>query len=71
VEKGRVIGFLFQYEIFFEGRWMPAVRYDTSHGYAHKDLMNPDGSDVTLVTNNTTHDFSPDWSPRRLNGWFI
>lgn len=23
---------------------MPIVRYDTAHGYAHKDLMNPDGS---------------------------
>ena len=23
---------------------MPVVRYDTVHGYAHKDLINPDGS---------------------------
>ena len=44
VEKGKVIGFVVQYEIFFEERWMPIVRYDTSHGYAHKDLINPDGS---------------------------
>ena len=43
-EKGRVIGFVVQYEIFFEDKWVPIVRYDTSHGYAHKDLMNPDGS---------------------------
>jgi hypothetical protein len=44
VEKGEVIGFVVQYEIFFEERWMPIVRYDTSHGYAHKDLINADGS---------------------------
>lgn len=44
VEKGKVIGFVVQYEIFFEGRWVAIVRYDTSHGYAHKDLINPDGS---------------------------
>ncbi len=23
---------------------MPVVRYDTAHGYAHKDLLNPDGT---------------------------
>jgi hypothetical protein len=44
VEKGRVTGFVVQYEILFEGSWLPVVRYDTSHGYAHKDLINPDGS---------------------------
>jgi len=43
VEKGRVTGFVVQYEILFEGSWLPIVRYDTSHGYAHKDLINPDG----------------------------
>lgn len=43
-EKGRVSGFMTQYEIFFEGEWMPVVRYDTAHGYVHKDLINPDGS---------------------------
>ena len=44
IEKGKVTGFVVQYEIFFEGKWMPVVRYDTAHGYAHKDLINPDGS---------------------------
>jgi len=44
VEKGRITGFVVQYEILFEERWLPIVRYDTSHGYAHKDLINPDGS---------------------------
>jgi len=44
VGKGEVVWFVVQYEIFFEARWVPIVRYDTSHGYAHKDLINPDGS---------------------------
>jgi hypothetical protein len=43
-EKGKVAGFVVQYETLFEGKWVPIVRYDTAHGYAHKDLLNPDGS---------------------------
>ena len=27
-----------------EGVWKPVVRYDTSHGFAHRDIMMPDGS---------------------------
>ncbi len=44
VEKGKVLAFVVQYELFLEGRWVPIVRYDTTHGYAHKDLINPDGT---------------------------
>jgi hypothetical protein len=44
VEKGKVTGFVVQYEILHEGGWSPIVRYDTSHRYAHKDTINPDGS---------------------------
>jgi len=43
-DKGKIIGFVVQYETLFESKWVPIVRYDTAHGYAHKDLMNPDGS---------------------------
>ncbi len=43
-EKDRVAGFVVQYETLSEGKWLPVVRYDTAHGYAHKDLLNPDGS---------------------------
>lgn len=44
VDKGRVSEFVVQYEILVENRWKPIVRYDTAHGYAHKDLFNPDGT---------------------------
>ena len=41
--KGKVTEFMVQYEIFVKDKWHPVVRYDTSHGYAHKDLMHADG----------------------------
>ncbi|MBI2890991.1 MAG: hypothetical protein HYY13_09440 [Nitrospirae bacterium] len=37
VEKGRVVSFMLQYERHVRGAWCPVVRYDTAHGYAHKD----------------------------------
>ncbi len=43
-DKGKVLEFVVQYEILLGNKWMPVVRYDTAHGYAHKDLINPDGS---------------------------
>ena len=49
IEKGKVVGFMVQYETLFEGRWVPIVRYDTSHGYAHKDLINPDGTQEKIL----------------------
>jgi hypothetical protein len=44
IDKGKILEFVVQYEILFENKWMPVVRYDTAHGYAHKDLINPDSS---------------------------
>ena len=43
-ERGKVSEFIVQYETLVENKWVPIVRYDTTHGYVHKDLMNPDGS---------------------------
>jgi hypothetical protein len=39
-----ITDFVVQYEIFINDKWCPVVRYDTAHGYAHKDLIHPDGS---------------------------
>lgn len=41
--KGRVISFSVQLEICFKDRWYPVVRYDTTHGFAHRDFIHPDG----------------------------
>lgn len=48
-EKGKVLGFIVQYETLVKDKWMPVVRYDTAHGYAHKDLLNPDGSKEKIL----------------------
>jgi rubrerythrin len=43
--RGRVIEIeLIQYEAYLEGQWVPLVRYDTAHGYLHRDVMQADGS---------------------------
>jgi len=38
-EKGQVFKFVVQYEALLKGKWRPIVRYDTSHGFAHKDII--------------------------------
>ena len=42
--KGEVLSFVAQYETLLEGKWLPVVRYDTEHGYAHRDIMDEGGS---------------------------
>ena len=39
----RVTSFIVQIELLWHGRWTPIVRYDTSHGFAHRDLLHPSG----------------------------
>jgi hypothetical protein len=41
VDKGRVTVFLVQYEAFIDGVWHAVVRYDTAHGFPHRDLLHP------------------------------
>jgi hypothetical protein len=43
-EHGRIVYFSVQYEAFIEGKWRPIIRYDTAHGFAHRDIMHPDGT---------------------------
>lgn len=43
-ERGRILGFLVQYEARIRDRWGAIVRYDTTHGFAHRDVLHPDGS---------------------------
>ena len=42
---GDITGFVVQYEALLKGDWRPIVRYDTAHGFAHKDLIHPDGEE--------------------------
>ncbi len=36
-EKGRVVTFVVQLELEVDGEWNPAVRYDCSHRFVHRD----------------------------------
>ncbi len=41
-EKKEIQEFIVQYEAFIQKKWRSIVRYDTSHGFIHKDTMHPD-----------------------------
>jgi len=41
--KGQIIEFSVQYETLIDRKWLPVVRYDTAHGFAHRDLINIKG----------------------------
>ena len=40
-ERGKIVFFRVQYET--KSTWYLVVRYDTTHGFAHRDLMNIGG----------------------------
>ena len=54
--KTDILRFVVQYETRVEGKWRPVVRYDTEHGYAHRDLMDIQGR--SLKTPMFTKDYS-------------
>ncbi len=41
IERGRVDRFVVQYEAHIRGKWRAVVRYDTAHGFPHRDMMHP------------------------------
>ena len=42
LDKGEVVNFVVQLECSFNNEtWIPVVRYDTAHGFAHRDLLHP------------------------------
>ena len=41
--KGEILKFVVQYEALIENHWQPIIRYDTSHGFAHKDIIHYNG----------------------------
>lgn len=43
VDRGRVLRFLVQLECLIGDEWHPVVRYDTAHGFAHRDVLHPVG----------------------------
>ncbi|MCL5951246.1 MAG: hypothetical protein M1132_05910 [Chloroflexi bacterium] len=47
-QRGRVIQFSIQLECWIANEWHRVVRYDTAHGFAHLDILRPDGSQEKL-----------------------
>ncbi len=45
-EKSKIVFFRIQYETKINNIWYPVVRYDTAHGFAHRDLMSFKGEVV-------------------------
>lgn len=37
-----------QYEAEIDGNWIATVRYDMAHGFFHRDIMRPDGTQEKL-----------------------
>ncbi|MBU0693999.1 MAG: hypothetical protein KKC11_04950 [Candidatus Omnitrophica bacterium] len=41
--KNKIVRFTTQLEVCYENNWYPIIRYDTSHGFAHRDFIHPSG----------------------------
>lgn len=51
LERDQVLRFLVQLECRFNGKWVPVVRYDTAHDFAHRDLLHPSGESAKTRLN--------------------
>ncbi len=49
VQKGRVKDVVVQYESKIKDKWYPIVRYDCSHGFFHRDMLNHRGETTKQV----------------------
>jgi hypothetical protein len=55
VQKGEIKDFVVQYEMKIGNKWLPVVRFDTAHGYAHKDLISPDGTKEKILMGDVSY----------------
>ena len=44
-ERGRIRDVMVQYEALIDNSWAAIVRYDMSHGYPHRDVLHPNGTE--------------------------
>jgi hypothetical protein len=42
-DKSEILEFVAQYEALISEEWRPVVRYDTAHGFAHRDIIKANG----------------------------
>ena len=54
VEKGKVKDVVVQYESKIKEEWYCVVRYDCSHGFFHRDMLNVKGEEIkqSIAINN-------------------
>lgn len=74
-EKGEIARFVVQYEAYINDSWRNIVRYDTSHGFAHKDIIHPNGTinkqplpftDFNIAFTFATQDLKVSWKWYRI-----
>jgi hypothetical protein len=41
LDRDRIVEFVVQLECYINHEWTPVVRYDTAHGFAHRDVLHP------------------------------
>ncbi len=80
LDKGRILDFVVQLELKRSGVWAPVVRYDTAHGFAHRDRHLPDGSvrqhellpysDYNGALTYALEDVRNNW-PQWIGGWGV
>jgi hypothetical protein len=44
IQRGKVERYAVQYEAVIDGKIYPVVRYDSAHGYPHRDLLDWNGN---------------------------
>jgi len=75
LDRGQVVSFVVQLECFLaDAGWLAIVRYDTAHGFAHRDKMHPrDETEKTEIPvrsykeglNYATDDLKANWREYR------
>ncbi|HKG26082.1 MAG TPA: hypothetical protein VKB09_10570 [Thermomicrobiales bacterium] len=48
-ERGVVLRYVVQLEVYVDGRYYPAVRYDSAHDYPHRDVLDWEGQVVDKI----------------------
>ena len=75
VGRKQVFAFTVQLECFIEDEWRPIVRYDTAHGFAHRDVLRPggetektrlDAQDYNTALTLAINDLRQNWAKYRL-----
>lgn len=49
LEKKRITEFRLRYEAYLDGELHVVVRYDTAHGFTHRDMIHPDGTEAETI----------------------